>query len=114
MINKSNLILIDFPIFILLEKGDSIYYEKFNPLNGNTKITKCEVIFSKWYFSGEDTISKKTLKPFYYRQICFVDDQNKKWYCDSAGCQFLIYKDMYIDKELLAQLENRKKKKKKA
>ncbi len=106
MIDKSNLILINFPTFIKLEKGDQIYVIKHNFYSGIDTIEKCKIIYAQWHFSGVDCVSKKTHKSFYYLQIIFTDSENKKWYCDSAGKN---YHDIYIDNKLFNELKNRKR-----
>ena len=110
MINENDLIKIDFSNFILLEKGDKIYWKKYDAYFGKHNIIECEITYAKWLFSGENVCSGRTHKPFYYKQIVYVDDKYDEWYSDSAGKN---YDYLYISKELLSKLENRKLQKQK-
>lgn len=102
--NQKQYVELTFDIFRLLKKGDKVYIEEIQP-RGNFEFKEYEIIYAKWLYSGEDCISKKTLKPFWYYQITFKRGELKK-YSDSAGHN---YTSLYIQKDLLKVLESRKK-----
>ena len=102
--NNNKICRLTFDTFRLLKKGDKVYYKEIKP-GGNFELKEYEIIFAKWFYSGENCISKKTLKPFWYYQIISKKGVFKK-YCDSAGHN---YNRVYIKKDLLRVLETRKK-----
>lgn len=83
-----NLIPMTFERFKQIKVGDIVYsvedWEYFIPV-------PFKVVYSKWLFSGYDC-TKCNGKPFWYKQIVFVRD-NQKLYADSAGTN---YKSLYI------------------
>ena len=104
--NKKQYIELTFNTFRLLKIGDKVYLNEIQA-KGNFEIEEYEIINTRWIYSGENCLSPKTLKPFWYYQITYKKDKLIK-YSDSAGYN---YTRLYIKKDLIKILKTRKNRK---
>ena len=95
-----------FETFINLKVGDTVFW-----VNDWTYFIKAPFIvdYSKW-LKSPDGVYTRDFKSFYYKQVSFVRDTQKR-YADSASHN---YRDLYVTSKFFKELLERQKQRKKS